>query len=273
MDTVARVLLYSGLLVIIGDVCTTRIADGAWGERTSAFNARTLLLSWLAVLIALLVLFVAQFLALELAPTTTDIALLVRQTAWGQGWSVLAAIALTGALSAAFSAPLAWRALVAVAIAVAMSGLGHAAADESPLVGRTLDAMHVLAMGAWLGTLVGVATGAAHQLTNDEPTVWPRFSRLATIAAPLTVLTGVGSAFRRVWSASLAEILASDYGRLLLLKAVIVLVMLALGAWHRKSVSRSHIPVVWGVRLEVLLAVIVLFATAVLTGSPPPGEA
>lgn len=272
MATFARLLLYAGVLFVIGELCLDHVNRRGWLARPEPARRRVTLMPWLAILTALVLLFAAQFLALELAPTVSDVALLVRETVWGQGWMWLAMLAVVGPLAAVARAPWVMRAAIALALAVALGGLGHAAADDAPVVGRTLDALHVLGMAAWIGTLATVAVARGSLGAPHDLDAWSRFSALATIAAPLTVITGVSAAFRRVGLATIPQIAASDYGRLLGLKSALVLVILLVGAWHRRAVRRGDVPVVLGVRVEVALAMLVLGLTALLTGTAPPGE-
>ncbi len=270
MAIVARLLLYVGVMVAIGDVCVQWVRADGWMSRIRPCEQRRPVMAWLAIMTALLLLFVLQFIALELAPTMHDVALLVRQTTWGQGWMVLAACALAGMCASILHAPLLVRASLALLLGVSMGGLGHAAADETaPLLSRALDALHVLGVGAWIGTLLCLALSPA---TVSSPGSWPRFSRLAVVAAPLAVLSGAGSALRRVNAASVAQVAASDYGLLLAGKIAIVLLILLLGAWHRRQVRSVKTPTAASVRLELVLACVVLGVTAVLTATAPPGE-
>jgi putative copper export protein len=266
MAVIARVLLYSGAVIAIGDVVAQWVRGGGWHSRGEVERRPRALVAWLLILAALLLLFVAQFLALELAPTAADVAMLIRQTAWGNGWLMLAASAFVGVIAAITRAALVVRAILVSIFALSMGGLGHAAADElAPMLSRALDLLHVLGIGAWIGGLLCLGRTVSAES-------WAAFSRLATIAAPVTVFTGVGSAFRRVGVATVPDILASDYGRLLGAKLAIVLVILGIGAWHRRAVLRRGTPSSTSVRFELLLACVVLVVTAVLTGTAPPDE-
>lgn len=266
MAVIARLLLYVAAMTVLGDVCARRVRGEAWRARPESRNDNGPVLAWLAALIALSLLFVLQFLALELAPTVSDVAMLARQTAWGNGWMMLAGCAMVGVISAVARAPLTWRFVIAVAFAIAMGGLGHAAADDlAPWTSRALDATHVVAIGVWLGTLLCLGP-------HPALSAWERFSRLAVIAAPLSVLSGIGSALLRLRDASLTQIIASDYGRLLGAKVLMAAVILALGARHRRQLLARHEPAKASVRFEILLALAVLGVTAVLTATAPPGE-
>lgn len=262
---VARLMLYAGVTMVIGGVGARWMESPASGDREVPSASRQGLWAWTVVLVALLMLFVLQFLALELAPTTADLAMLLRQTAWGHGWLILAGAALTGAFAHLARLPLPLRTLTVAGVAVAMGGLGHAAADESIVIGRSLDAVHVAGMGVWIGALLCAPVSPSVQW-------WTRFSRTATTAAGLVVLTGAGAAFRRMGMASISDIVSSDYGRLLIAKTLIVLGILALGARHRRQVIAHTAPSRGSVRTELALAALVLIVTAVLTGTAPPGE-
>jgi putative copper export protein len=67
-------------------------------------------------------------------------------------------------------------------------------------------------------------------------------------------------------------ILASDYGKLLLLKIVLALAVMALGATQRRRIAAGETPSRTVVLREVVLAFVVLGATAWMTGTEPPGE-
>jgi putative copper export protein len=262
---IARLLLYLAVTVAIGDLGAQRAEGTPWSARLAVHAQRRSLLAWLLTLVALLLLFGAQFAALELTFSRDDVAMLVRQTAWGQGWAVLMVGALLALFATVARASGTLRALLAVLFAGSLSGLGHAAADAMPIVARALDGVHVVGIGVWIGTLLclGGVTSAAS---------WQRFSRAASVAAPLVVLTGVGSAWRRLGAAPFAAIVTSDYGRELAAKLALVAIVLVLGLRHRRAVHVHRAPSVRGIRVELALALLVMVVTAVLTGTAPPGE-
>jgi copper transport protein len=130
------------------------------------------------------------------------------------------------------------------------------------------------AVSTWIGGLVVVGIG----LTGGRWTpavaarVLPRWSLLATGAVGALVLTGVVAALREV--RSVGDLAGTAYGRLLVLKVVLVVLMLALGLAGRQWVSRFHgdVPVRGLPRRQVVHAA----TESVLTsgGVPPvPTEA
>jgi putative copper export protein len=165
---------------------------------------------------------------------------------------------------------------------------GHAAA-ENPIGGWALlnDVVHVGAAGAWLGGLgLVLAVGLPAALEADVPRelagglsppalVLARFSRLALISAGLLALTGVISA--RIHVQSWGALVATDYGRVLLVKLALVLPAALLGLYHWRRVLPRIDDGDQAERLrrtaggELGLGLAVLAVTAVLALTPTPG--
>jgi putative copper export protein len=270
LSAIARLLLYAGVMLVLGD------ATHRWVIARAAVDARRAVRwAWLAIVVSLLALALVQAHDLELDASRTAWQMLLTETAWGRGWSLLAVCAVLGTAAAWGQA---WRAAAsacAVLLALAMGGIGHAAADDAmPLVARIVDAVHVLGVGAWLGALC---------LMPREATLadWRNYSRLASVAAPTVVLSGALASLRRLTlppltfgavTPSWTTIGKSDYAQLLLMKTLLVLVVLGYGLKHRRRVLGEHAPLGKSIRNELVLAFAVLAVTAVLTGTAPPGE-
>jgi putative copper export protein len=256
--------LYAGALVTIGDVCARWISSGDFNDRLTAPFTAVVRGAWLAVVVAAAALVIVQSRALELPLTVAALAPVVRGTAWGNAWGLLAVVGLAGFSSAVARASLAVRIAIVIALAVAMSGFGHAAAaEQAPMRARALDAVHVLGMGAWIGTLLMTRRNA----TREE---WRFTSRLCFGAVIAVVITGVAASWRLVGAASPAAIMQSEYGRLLIAKLVLVAVIVAFGALRRRQLERRDAPGSATLRAELWVAAAVLAVTSVLTGSEPP---
>ncbi|MBU6365560.1 MAG: CopD family protein, partial [Gemmatimonadetes bacterium] len=197
------------------------------------------------------------------------------ETGWGKRWLQLALAGAMGAVGVLVPFPR-WRStgapMTALAVAVAMSGLGHAGADEAwPRLARLVDTGHVLAAGGWLGGLALLCADVAKCSNSDIAMArWSWFSGAAMLMAPLTFVTGAGNTLLRLAGAPLAATVASDYGRLLALKGALALGVLALGWASHRRVRRGATPAARALRAELLLALAVFAATAVLTRSEPP---
>jgi copper transport protein len=215
----------------------------------------------------------------------------------------LAAIVLLRRLRTAW-----WRVLVGAATLVlsfSVAFSGHAGTGRLPGFGLVLGTLHVGAMATWLGGLAylaavvlrpppaaddapatplestgpplavgaAVATAPATEAAEprDEATLAVRrFSAIAGVAIGVVVVSGVLQALRIVqgWSA----LWDTDYGRLLLVKTGLVLVVLAIAAVARTLVRRrwpARRDLRKSVSAEVVLAAAVLVVTAVLVGTSP----
>lgn len=274
----ARLLLYLGALVAMGRG-TVAFLDPEWraGDRPvhDTTAARWLARAGaLALDVAPLLLLWLQLQALEM--TWADVPTLLGETAWGRGWMQLTAACLLASAGLVLPHGRTTSLLLlmgALGVAVAMGGLGHAAADEQwPLGARLLDAMHVAAVGAWIGGLAHtLCITRVHAFALREH-AWRTFSRTATVMAPVTVLTGIGSGARLLLGTAPALVLASDYGRLLLCKTGLVIGVLVIGARQRMRIARGTAPASRSVAVELAVAGAVLAVTALFTGMEPPGE-
>jgi len=160
-------------------------------------------------------------------------------------------------------------AVLTVGAAVTFSGTGHAAAS-GPAVDRVVDSVHVCCAGLWVGgllTLVAVSWGRG----EDRPGVeaFARFSRLALTSVLVLLITGIGNAVLRFGAVS--QLWESTYGRILLVKLVLVAAALAGAAVSRQVLAGGEAP--WrSVRFEAAVTVGILAVTSVLTLlAPPPG--
>ncbi len=263
----ARWWLYLGAALVVGDA-TLQLAHVPRPARARRCVSRLALLGWCAMALALTLLFVVQAYDMELAATLTDVRVVLTGTTWGRGWSVLVLCVIGGMAAHLPHAPTWLRALCAAAVAVAMGGLGHAAADDAwPLLARTLDALHVLSAGAWIGGLLLLAM----EVPADRA-AWAGFSRIATVAAPLVVVSGIGVTVRRLFGVPLHDTLVSRYAQLLALKIALVVVVLGFGVVHRRRLAAHSVPSTRSIRNELLFALAVFAVTSVLAGSAPPGE-
>ncbi len=274
----ARLLLYGGALLAIGRASFAFFGTDVGGSLRAVRGA--LWVGAIALIVAPLALLLLQQQALDLP--AAELPGLLRDTTWGRGWLQLAIPCAFSALLLPMRVTRNTSLLLLMAtlgVAVAMGGLGHAAADEQwPLASRLFDAMHVAGAGAWIGGLllmvlasVGKADPARMSSGAVNAVEWRAFSRTATVMAPVMLLSGVASAWRRVGASGPAEILATDYGRLLVVKISLALVVLGLGALQRRRLSAGNAPAGSALRWEVSVAAVVLAITAWMTGLEPPG--
>jgi copper transport protein len=138
--------------------------------------------------------------------------------------------------------------VLALALALTLAASEHASAGIQVPVAMTSSTLHVLAMGVWLGGLTALLT-ILQRVTADEPgTAVPdgdgpaltaavaRFSRIAFGAVTVLVVTGVYQSWRGLGSWS--TLTGTAYGRLLLVKVVAVVLMLAVAGRSRRWTAR-----------------------------------
>ena len=118
------------------------------------------------------------------------------------------------------------------AILVALAFVGHAAGGQGLMGGLRLaiQAVHLLAAGAWLGGLPPLA-GALRRGGPSVPDMLGRFGVMGAVAVPLVVITGLGTGAFMVVLAGGA--LGPHYVQVLAVKLTFVLSLFVLAAVNR----------------------------------------
>lgn len=135
--------------------------------------------------------------------------------------------------------------LVLASVYVATLALtGHAvAAQGAERVLRVgADALHLLAAGAWLGALPGLAIAAAAASRSASPAAigaaapaTRRFSMLGIVCVATLIATGIVNAWFLVGSR--LALIGTSYGHWLLAKLALFAAMVAVAAYNRQRVS------------------------------------
>jgi putative copper export protein/mono/diheme cytochrome c family protein len=131
-------------------------------------------------------------------------------------------------------------AVVALAALAPMAAAGHAAAVEPGTAAAiALDLGHLLAAGLWIGALPALAAllraAAREEGADARPyavLVARRFSTLALASVAALALTGILAALRFV--PTVAGLVGTTYGRLLLVKLALLTPILGLGWLNRR---------------------------------------
>src|SRR5690606_5869972 len=216
------------------------------------------------------------------------LSIMLTDTSWGRAWLAqaflfaLLGMAIVWALTTTdrFATIVATVASIGLAAIPALSG--HAAGAEG--FGRLAilnDAVHVAAVGAWLGTLAVLLLAAIPVIRRREAdgtaaaaAAVDRFSPLALTAAALVVLTGLLNTLMHITAP--AQLWETAYGRTLIVKLLLVAGVFLVGTvnWRvvrpalRSQGALSRLRISAGT--ELLLAFLVLVVTAILTGQPRP---
>jgi copper transport protein len=202
----------------------------------------------------------------------------VLDTRFGKVW--LAEALLTGgvALIALVGTSEVVLAAVAVPLLAAPSLAGHASVSGG--LALVADVAHVTAAAIWTGGLALVVVallGAGADRWRLAGRAVPRFSRLAVVSVAVLIVAGTLNAYEQV--GAWRGFWDTTYGLVLLAKIVLVLPVLALGAFNNRfAVPRLRSDVASAgekrrflrmVGAELALVVAVLALTSVLVAEPP----
>jgi putative copper resistance protein D len=226
-----------------------------------ALEQQCVALCWLGFAVAVLsgalwlVLEIGTMSGLSLADAIDEgmVPVILVRTQFGRVAIVRACLAILLAgflLLAAHRSGARWTSLVlAAGLLGSIAWTGHAAGTPGAKgpIHITADVLHLLAAGAWFGCLLPLAlTLASSRDRNEARWLWlaqiatRRFSLIGMISVGTLVASGIVNAW--VLVVSLRGMLATDYGRLLLLKLALFGAMLALAVVNRLRLTASLDP-------------------------------
>jgi copper transport protein len=313
---VDRLVVATGLLVLLGGagfLAVARLPTPAW-PLTRRVEGRAwwlLRVAWWATVVGTLagLLLHGPFTAGLPLSRTLDPILLAQTvgTRFGGIWAVrvLLLLLLVAFLRVWVQGVAVWRrtsawvavGVLAAALMVTPALSGHAAAGPDA-VGAVVGVVHFSAAAVWFGGLVLLGTCVLPRAEVGQLQAVPRFSSVAFTAMVVIVVTGMVQSWRQV--GTLQALGETAYGRLLVAKVAVFLLLLAVAARSRVLVRRrltaralvaaaphqqaadaapahlSHHDVesVWLLRrlvlAEVIIALVVLAVTALLGITTPP---
>ena len=267
---VARFLAYASVIVLIG--CVAFI----WGSQTFVTPRLRVALRQAVIAFAVgslgILLMQGPYAAGRGWSAITDGSLLadVMPTRLGIASLVRLAVALSwGALvlSLARHSQRWWKVsavVTALVSATTFAVSGHASAASLPGVFATVAGVHLVAVSVWVGSFF-----AAVSVRTEEGVA--RLSRLATVAMPIAVVTGVVEAAHL--TGGLSQVFDSRYGTYLLLKLSVIAVCLAIGYGLRRRMKSGKPTVTQSLFVEAVLLVVVIAITSVMVGTSPTATA
>lgn len=223
------------------------------------------------------------------ASTDTDVLRQVLSGDLGLSLAVLFVGLAAVHLSTDLDAPVVARVLAlygGLAVTISFALWGHATAFTPAWLLMSTDAVHATAAAVWLGGLVGlwvVLAGRGPEQVSGSARIVGRFSALAlwTVLALVTAgvaLTVAGS------DASWSALVSTTWGRLILTKAAITLLVVVIAAWNRRvlvpsfvgatsdapaDAGRDRHRLLTTVRVEAVAIVVILVLTGVVTNVTP----
>lgn len=121
--------------------------------------------------------------------------------------------------------------MATLCLAYSFTLIGHCA--EMDDLGKWLVALHVVAIGAWVGSLIPLWALCGRLEAQSLKGVMDLFGKLAIYIVAMVVITGL--ILLSLLFQSLSEFIDTGYGRAILTKLFIILVILALAALHKFS--------------------------------------
>ena len=312
---VARAIHFAATLSVAGAVFFQVFIAGpalrAAGDRTrlsAIVRLQLAYIAWIALLLcaisgaAWLVITAQSMSGADLSDVFSEDVLgtVLLQTGFGQDWIarlvllLLLAGMLVPLLSPRQTKPV-WINVAVVALAAGLAGslawAGHAVGAEGieGTVHPAADFVHLVAAAAWVGTLLPLALLLA-MAGNDTMSV--AIARIATIrfsafgigSVATLLVTGTINAW--YLAGSIAALTETDYGRLLLLKIALFLVMVAIAAVNRlhltprlvqgadsATIADALRQLRRNASLEVAIGAIIIAVVAALGTNPPGFEA
>ncbi len=269
--SVIRWVLLAGVVVMIGGVWL------ATREKGRSVSPRTSVVLWGAWTFA----FVATLQTLmAYGPHATglkiyeavDLSLLAETLTTGFGQWQLVRVGILGFI-AVLLREIAWRddarwriamTTLLLVLVLTISGSGHPSVQGA--VSVVVDMVHLVAVGLWVGALIVIVVDRARWLA-DVATVG-KFSQMAGFAVPVIIATGVAQTLMIVGNP--LTLVDYRYGRMLLVKISLVVVIVVLGGVSRRILRRfgaDRLGV--SMTVEAVVGAVIIAITAVLTGVPP----
>lgn len=273
----ARLALYAGLFLGIGGaVFRAWIAPGTDRGRTVAAAAMLLGLVAAPLSVGLL----------GLDGLEMPLGGLVQPLAWrsgfGTSYGTTAAIAVAALCAGLGSLLLRGKAAARGLSAVALFGLGsalaasgHASAAAPQWLTRPAVFAHAVAIAVWIGALVPLGS----MLARREPQAAPALRRFsAVIPLALAPLLAAGVILAIIQVEEPGALLATAYGRVLLVKLLLVALLLALAARNRWRLTgpaehgdgRASRRLAQAIGAEIVLVLAILGTVALWRFTPPP---
>jgi copper transport protein len=172
------------------------------------------------------------------------------------------------ALTASASVTRRWRIGVVATSVVTIATYatsGHQSAGTLPAVFVPLDMVHLAGISTWVGALLVLAV---IYRDNDVDNEAKRFSRMATWSMPLVVVTGVVQGLHLM--GGISTITQSSFGKLLLLKTLLVVCVVFLGSKARGQLQLGGFSSIAKIiRWESTVVVLVLAVTSLMVAQSP----
>ncbi len=153
-----------------------------------------------------------------------------------------------------------------LALALIDGEASHAITSRALWLGLLANMLHVIAMGVWVGGLVAFLSLKCVQAWRDQRNeLTARFGKLAMLAVIELIVSGLLLAWLHLVNP--ADLLTTNYGKVLAAKTCVVLITLLLAFLGVRVYQHKHIH--WWT-LEAITLTLILALAALLISLPPP---
>ncbi len=270
----ARWILYLGLFVLFGAAWVAVAVVRGRNPDLLAMAAAGWILTALGTIGVVGVQWAEVGAPIEALPSSSiGFAAFARAISLGIVAIALAALAATPR----FGGRAGWAGVGAAAAAAFLvdAATGHAAAGSAWLMQVTVQTLHGLGAAAWLGGLAGLLIVLRTTPAGERLATARRFSTWAGVALAVVAATGVVRAVVEVGTVD--ALLTTDFGRTVLAKSGLLVVLAALGAANRFFTLRDAARLARGLRrvatVELVIAIAVIGLSALLVNLTPPATA
>lgn len=292
---VCRLFHFASVMVAFGGSAFRLYAVGAIDhELLAVLDARLRRVLLVAAILALLsALLTLPFISSRMAGSPAaaldwkTISTVLLDTSFGRVWRWrLLIAALLVLVCAARRVQPGYRVALSALLLASLGWVGHAADEQGAVrIGHEINqSVHLLAGGIWLGGLVSLLSvvARAHRWRQHGWFVLlrdalPQFSHMGYVAVVLVALTGIVNSVLLV--GSIGGLTGTVYGRVLLLKVALFLLLVAVAIINRlvlvprigreKKPSTGTTTLLWTVGVEQMLGLAIIAVVSVLGTLPP----
>ncbi|SMQ68996.1 copper transport protein [Bacillus sp. OV166] len=204
---------------------------------------------------------------------------ILMNTNYGQFWVIQIALLITLALLTSFigmaestKRAILWTCFcLGAALLLTKALTSHAAAQPNPLLTIAMDFLHLLAASIWIGSLTGfvslLSLRKKTEIKQNYLEMIKSFSKWGMILVLFLTLTGLFASF--LYIPNLSALVQTNYGKALMWKLILFLVMLLLAAVNFIKGKRGTTKgLKASLKGELTLGLLILVLSVVLTNLP-----
>ncbi|WP_171652626.1 copper resistance D family protein [Paenibacillus foliorum] len=181
--------------------------------------------------------------------------------------------------------------IITIGLIVSFPLTGHALADSSAVVTAvSLHLIHLLGSALWFGGLIGIysETWRPEYSIRYGGELNRLIRRFSTVMLPVILIVLIsGTVLSIMMISSWEELYQIDYGRFLLAKTTLLMLIIGIGAFHRKiliprmkayiehhqeNAMKSMSRFVFFIQIEIAASLILFVLAGLLSTTPPPDK-